>query len=178
MTHSHCWEVSFSRSQVVSTTPAIAHIYQSVKGTMLYNCQAFGTRNQQKELYIIYIPSTTNCKVYGGDQFPFANVHIFSTRIAKWSKHCNSTAHSSYPCHSYLFHIMTCPYGQVVICVVPDCLLSSIKGGVCEEVDSDLALGVGSRRVLEFPPPLTTDLSRFSLNMAQKVTKIETHTSH
>ena len=45
--------------------------------------------------------------------------------------------------------------------------------GACEKVASDLELGGGFRRVLRFPPPVTTGLSRISCNTADKVMKIE-----
>ena len=40
--------------------------------------------------------------------------------------------------------------------------------GACKKVSSDSGLGGGFRRVLQFPPPVTTVISR---NMAEKVTK-------
>ena len=53
-----------------------------------------------------------------------------------------------------------------------DCSLSlttarvRIPAGACEKVNSDLGVGGGFRRVLRFPPLLTTAWSRISHNMA------------
>ena len=46
-----------------------------------------------------------------------------------------------------------------------------LPAGACEKVASDLGLGGGFRRVLRFPPPVTTGSSRLRRIMAEKVTK-------
>ena len=43
-----------------------------------------------------------------------------------------------------------------------------IHAEISEKVAIDLVLGSGFRRFLRFPPPLTTDQSRITLNMAEK----------
>ena len=43
----------------------------------------------------------------------------------------------------------------------------------CEKVASDLGLCGGFRRVLLFPPPITTGLSQLIRNMIEKVTRNE-----
>ena len=48
-----------------------------------------------------------------------------------------------------------------------------IPAGTGENVASDLGLGGGFRRVLQFPLPFTSSQSRLSCNMAEKVTKIK-----
>ena len=46
-----------------------------------------------------------------------------------------------------------------------------LPAGACGKVASDLGLGGGFRRVLRFPPPVTTGSARLSRTMAEKVTK-------
>ena len=46
-----------------------------------------------------------------------------------------------------------------------------ILSRACEEVVSDLGLGSGFSRVLRFPPPLTTGLSRLSGNRQKNAKK-------
>ena len=47
-----------------------------------------------------------------------------------------------------------------------------IPSSSCDTVAFDLRLGVAFCQVLQFPPLVTTGLSRLSCNMAEKVTKI------
>ena len=70
-----------------------------------------------------------------------------------------------------------CPDGCVVCGIATNCYLSlttvrvQIPPRACEKVANDLRLVGGFRRVLQFPLPVTTGLSRINRNMAEKVTK-------
>ena len=48
-----------------------------------------------------------------------------------------------------------------------------IPAWTCEKDTSDFSLGFVFHRLLWFLPPLTTGKSRISLNIAEKITKIE-----
>ena len=67
-------------------------------------------------------------------------------------------------------------------------LMIMISPGACQKIARDLGLGGGFRRVLWFPPTVTTGLPQLSCKMTEKVTKnkiptnlmimISAHNSH